>query len=38
MEDPLLGNPWIQFYLVYVGVLSIAFIWARLHDAEPPAK
>jgi hypothetical protein len=23
----LLHNPWIQFYLVWVGALGIAFIW-----------
>jgi hypothetical protein len=32
----LLEHPLVQLYLLYVGALSIAFIWDRLR--HPPAK
>jgi hypothetical protein len=30
----LLHNPWVQFYLLYVGALSVVFLWDRLR-AQP---
>jgi hypothetical protein len=30
MGTLLLHNPWIQFYLLYVGPLGVAFIWDYL--------
>jgi hypothetical protein len=41
----LLHNPWIQFYLVWVGALGIAFIWdymrgptATEEGSRPPPR
>jgi hypothetical protein len=33
MGNILLHNPWIQFYLLYVTALSVAFIWDYLRNA-----
>jgi hypothetical protein len=36
MRTLLLQNPWVQFYLLYVGVLVIVLVWDRL--LNPPAS
>jgi hypothetical protein len=30
----LLHNPWVQFYLLYVGALLAIIVWDRLRDAR----
>ena len=34
MGSLLLHNPWVQFYLLYVGALLVAFVWDLLRDAR----
>ena len=46
MRDLLLHNPWVQFYLVYVGAWTVVFVWdyfrtppaIRDSDWTPPNK
>jgi len=32
MGTLLLHNPWVQFYLLYAGALSIALLWDQLRQ------
>jgi hypothetical protein len=32
MGNLLLHNPWVQFYLVYVGALAVVFVWDSLRN------
>ena len=35
MGTLLLHNPWVQFYLLYVGALGVVVLWVCLRN--PPA-
>jgi hypothetical protein len=34
----LLNNPWVRVYLLYVAVLSVAFVWDRLRQPGRPGR